>query len=159
MKKIIKTTNHTRWFISKKKLVKLGKALKAFRKDAGYTQPELSSISGVSTSIVNDLENGIRTAGCKTINKIAKGLKLEDEDRFRLLLTGLELSKRDFVIPDFTSFPPEIINFLPYILNKSGIGPDRIKEVNLGGSSKEALVIITETGHAISLEIKLSKKH
>ena len=123
------------------------------------TQPELSSISGVTTSIVNDLENGIRTAGCKTLNKIARGLKLEDEDRFRLLLSGLELSKRDFVIPDFTSFPPEIINFLPYILNKSGIGPDAIKEVTLGGNSKQALVITTEVGHTIFLEIKLSKKN
>tara|TARA_B100001093_G_C26420419_1_gene839554 strand:- start:171 stop:614 length:444 start_codon:yes stop_codon:yes gene_type:complete len=143
----------------KKKLLKLGKTLKSFRKSAGYTQPELSSTSGVTTSIVNDLENGIRTAGCKTLNKIARGLKLEDEDRFRLLLSGLELSKRDFVIPDFTSFPPEIINFLPYILNKSGIGPDAIKEVTLGGNSKQALVINTETGNTISLEIKLSKKN
>ena len=70
----------------KLKLKKLGKILKAFRKNTGYTQPELSSVSGVSTSIVNDLENGIRTAGCNTINKIAKGLGLNDEDRFRLLL-------------------------------------------------------------------------
>jgi transcriptional regulator with XRE-family HTH domain len=142
----------------KKKLLKLGKVLKSFRKSAGYTQPELSSISGVSTSIVNDLENGIRTAGCNTIDKIARGLQLEDEDRFRLLLSGLELSKRDFVIPDFTSFPPEIINFLPYILNKSGITPDSIKEVTLGENSKEALVITTVLDNKISLEIKLSPK-
>ena len=142
----------------KKKLLKLGKVLKSFRKSAGYTQPELSSLSGVSTSIVNDLENGIRTAGCNTIDKIARGLQLNDEDRFRLLLSGLELSKRDFVIPDFTSFPPEIINFLPYILNKSGITPDSIKEVTLGESSKEALVITTVLDNKISLEIKLSPK-
>jgi len=142
----------------KKKLLKLGKVLKSFRKSAGYTQPELSSLSGVSTSIVNDLENGIRTAGCNTIDKIARGLQLKDEDRFRLLLSGLELSKRDFVIPDFTSFPPEIINFLPYILNKSGIRPDTIKEVTLGESSKDALVITTAFGNKISLEIKLSQK-
>lgn len=142
----------------KKKLLKLGKVLKSFRKSAGYTQPELSSLSGVSTSIVNDLENGIRTAGCNTIDKIARGLQLKDEDRFRLLLSGLELSKRDFVIPDFTSFPPEIINFLPYILNNSGIRPDTIKEVTLGESSKDALVITTAFGNKISLEIKLSQK-
>jgi hypothetical protein len=63
-----------------------------------------------------------------------------------------------FVIPDFTSFPPEIINFLPYILNKSGIRPDTIKEVTLGESSKDALVITTAFGNKISLEIKLSQK-
>ena len=77
----------------KQKILKLGKILKSFRKNSGYTQPQLSSQSGVATSIVNDLENGIRTAGIKTIDKIARGLELNDDDRFRLLLIGLNFQK------------------------------------------------------------------
>ena len=143
----------------KLKLKKLGKILKAFRKNTGYTQPELSSASGVSTSIVNDLENGIRTAGCNTINKIAKGLGLNDEDRFRLLLIGLELSKRDYVIPDFTKYPPEIINFLPYLLNKTGVDAGKIDQVELGKDAKQALLIKTKHGLSLSVEVKLSKRN
>jgi len=143
----------------KQKILKLGKILKSFRKNSGYTQPQLSSLSGVTTSIVNDLENGIRTAGIKTIDKIARGLELNDDDRFRLLLIGLELSKRDFVIPDFTNYPPEIINFLPYLLNKSGINPSKVEKVELGKEAKQALLITTNQGLKLSVEIKLSKKN
>ena len=124
----------------KTKILNLGKILKSFRKQSGLTQPELASKSGVSTSIVNDLENGIRTAGCKTIDKIARGLELNNEDRFRLVLKGIDLSKRDFVIPDFTRFPAEVVNFLPYILSRSGITPDKIKQVDLEKGNKGGIL-------------------
>jgi transcriptional regulator with XRE-family HTH domain len=143
----------------KAKILKLGKILKSFRKQSGLTQPELASKSGVSTSIVNDLENGIRTAGCKTIDKIARGLELNNEDRFRLVLKGIDLSKRDFVIPDFSSFPAEIVNFLPYILSRSGITPDKIKQVDLEKGNKGGIQITTNNDLKLSVEIRLSKKN
>jgi|TARA_B110000467_G_C18042577_1_gene326694 transcriptional regulator with XRE-family HTH domain len=143
----------------KSKILKLGKMLKAFRKKVNLTQPELASISGVSTSIVNDLENGIRTAGCNTLNKIAHGLELGNQDRFRLILKGLELSKRDFVIPDFTQFSPEIINFLPYVLAKNGITPEKVKNVELDPGNKGGIQITTSENLNISIEIRLSKKN
>ncbi len=143
----------------KSKILKLGKMLKAFRKKVNLTQPELASISGVSTSIVNDLENGIRTAGCNTLNKIAHGLELGNQDRFRLILKGLELSKRDFVIPDFTQFSPEIINFLPYVLAKNGITPEKVKNVELDTGNKGGIQITTSENLNISIEIRLSKKN
>lgn len=143
----------------KSKILKLGKMLKAFRKKVNLTQPELASISGVSTSIVNDLENGIRTAGCNTLNKIAHGLELGNQDRFRLILKGLELSKRDFVIPDFTQFSPEIINFLPYVLAKNGITPEKVKNVELDNGNKGGIQITTSENLNISIEIRLSKKN
>ena len=143
----------------KAKILKLGKILKSFRRQAGLTQPELASKSGVSTSIVNDLENGIRTAGCKTIDKIARGLELNNEDRFRLVLKGIDLSKRDFVIPDFTRFPAEVVNFLPYILSRSGITPDKIKQVDLEKGNKGGIQITTNNDLKLSVEIRLSKKN
>ncbi len=143
----------------KTKLSNLGKILKTFRKQSAMTQPELASKSGVSTSIVNDLENGIRTAGCKTIDKIAHGLELNDEDRFRLILKCIDLSKRDFVIPDFTKFPSEIINFLPYILSKNGFSPEKIKQVNLVEGQKGGIQILTHENLKLSIEIRLTKKN
>jgi len=142
-----------------KKLKKFGKVLKGLRKERGLTQPQLAHASGVSTSIVNDLENAIRSAGCKTVNKIARGLELNDEDRFRFILISLQLSKRDFVIPDFTDFPPEIINFLPYILDKSGINSKKIKKVELGAGNKGGMQITTTEGLKMSIEIRLSKQN
>jgi len=143
----------------KTKILNLGKILKSFRKQSGLTQPELASKSEVSTSIVNDLENGIRTAGCKTIDKIARGLELNNEDRFRLVLKGIDLSKRDFVIPDFTRFPAEVVNFLPYILSRSGITPDKIKQVDLEKGNKGGIQITTNNDIKLSVEIRLSKKN
>ena len=143
----------------KTKILNLGKILKSFRKQSGLTQPELAEKSGVSTSIVNDLENGIRTAGCKTIDKIARGLELNNEDRFRLVLKGIDLSKRDFVIPDFTNFPAEVVNYLPYILSRSGITPDKIKQVDLEKGNKGGIQITTNDNIKLSVEIRLSKKN
>jgi hypothetical protein len=104
------------------------------------------------------VENGIRTAGCNTLNKIALGLELNDEDRFLLILKGLELSKRDFVIPDFTGYPPEIINFLAYIFSKSGITPKNIKKVELGHDQKGGMQITTLENVKLNVEIRLSQQ-
>ena len=73
----------------------LGKIIREKRKKMGLTQPQLADKSGVTTSIINDLENGIRSAGSKTINKIAYGLELQEEARFELLLVGLTFSKKE----------------------------------------------------------------
>ena len=53
----------------KTELKALGKKLKALRRQSGMTQPQLANASGVATSIVNDIENGIRSAGSKTLKK------------------------------------------------------------------------------------------
>ena len=77
----------------KKKVNKIGKLLKEYRKRANLTQPQLAGASGVATSIVNDVENGIRNAGSKTLDRIARGLNLSDEERFTFIMVGLSLSK------------------------------------------------------------------
>ena len=105
------------------------------------TQPELASASGVATSIVNDVENGIRSAGSKTLNRIAMGLQLPDNERFLFLLAGLTLSKRDFLIPDFSSYPPELLNFLPYALNRAGIKASAIKRIDLPDHKRKNLEV------------------
>ena len=107
----------------KKTANKIGKLLKDYRRKADLTQPQLAGASGVATSIVNDIENGIRNAGSKTLDRIARGLNLSDEDRFTFIMSGLSLSKRDFLIPDFSDYPPEVLNYLPFVFKVRNSAP------------------------------------
>ena len=133
-----------------------GKQLKALRKKASLTQPELAKASKVATSIVNDIENGIRTAGCKTLNKIATGLEMPDDERFLFLLAGLAFSKRDFVIPDFSEYSPELLNYLPYVLQRSGIKAANIKQIDLPNQERKNLQITLKSKQKLALEIRLA---
>ena len=133
-----------------------GKQLKALRKKASLTQPELAKLSKVATSIVNDIENGIRTAGCKTLNKIATGLEMPDDERFLFLLAGLTFSKRDFVIPDFSEYSPELLNYLPYVLQRSGIKAANIKQIDLPNQEHKNLQITLKSKQKLALEIRLA---
>ena len=133
-----------------------GKQLKALRKKASLTQPELAKASKVATSIVNDIENGIRTAGCKTLNKIATGLEMPDDERFLFLLAGLAFSKRDFVIPDFSEYSPELLNYLPYVLQRSGIKAANIKQIDLPNQDRKNLQITLKSKQKLALEIRLA---
>jgi len=134
----------------------LGKKLKAFRQQSGMTQPQLAKASGVATSIVNDVENGIRSAGSKTLNRIAHGLELSEEDRFLFVLEGLRLSKRDFLIPDFRDYPPEILNYLPYALMRAGIKAEDVGRINLPDKKNKNLRVKLQSGKTFSLEVRLS---
>lgn len=53
---------------------KLGKRLKALRKQAGLTQEQLEERSGLARSYISDVETGRRNASIKNITKLAKGL-------------------------------------------------------------------------------------
>ena len=135
---------------------KIGKLLKQYRKKANLTQPQLAGTSGVATSIVNDIENGIRNAGSKTLDKIARGLTLSDEERFKFIMMGLALSKRDYLIPDFSEYPPEILNYLPFIFQRSGIEPSAVKNVSLPNKQQKQFILNLKDGKSISMEIRLA---
>ena len=135
---------------------KIGKLLKEYRKKANLTQPQLAGASGVATSIVNDVENGIRNAGSKTLDRIARGLDLSDEERFKFIMIGLSLSKRDFLIPDFSDYPPEILNYLPFVFKKSGIDTSKVKKVILPSKENKQFQIILKSGKSLAMEIRLS---
>ena len=80
---------------------------------------------------------------------------MSDEDRFIFLLNGLSLSKRDFLIPDFSSYSPELINFLPYVLFRSGIKPEKINKIHLPDSKRKNFEIILDSERKVGLEIRL----
>ena len=135
---------------------KIGKLLKNYRKKANLTQPQLAGASGVATSIVNDVENGIRNAGSKTLDRIARGLNLSDEERFTFIMYGLSLSKRDFLIPDFSDYPPEVLNYLPFVFQKSGIQPKTVKKIILPSKEDKRFQVVLKNGKAMAMEIRLS---
>ena len=120
------------------------------------TQSQLAKESGVATSIVNDVENGIRSAGGKTLNRIARGLGLAEEERFLFVLDGLRLSKRDFLIPDFRDYPPEILNFLPYALARAGIRAEDVRKISLPKKERKNLRVKLNSGKSFALEVRLS---
>ena len=83
----------------------------------------------MTTSIINDLETAL-DAGSKTINKIAYGLELQGRSEVRTTACGINFSKRDFLIPDFAKYPPEILNFLPYAQHALVLGQIQSKRSN-----------------------------
>ncbi len=139
--------------MTSEKIKDFGKILKNERKLRGFTQCQLAKVSGVATSIVNDLENGIRHAGIKSLAKIAKGLGLKEERTLSFLLAGIVFSKRDQVLPDLDNYHPVLYNFLPYSLRRQGISPDEIADVLPPTKAGTPLDIHLKNGTVISIKI------
>ncbi len=135
------------------KIKAFGIVLKKERKLRGFTQGQLAKESGVATSIVNDLENGIRHAGIKSLAKIAKGLGLKEERKLSFLLSGIVFSKRDQVLPDLDNYHPVLYNFLPYSLRRQGISPEEINDVFPPTTAGAPLEIHLKNGTVISMKI------
>jgi transcriptional regulator with XRE-family HTH domain len=136
-----------------KKIKAFGLVLKKERKLRGFTQGQLAKESGVATSIVNDLENGIRHAGIKSLAKIAKGLGLKEERKLSFLLAGIVFSKRDQVLPDLDNYHPVLYNFLPYSLLRQGISPEEINNVLPPTTAGAPLEVHLKNGTIISMKI------
>ncbi|MBU61800.1 MAG: hypothetical protein CMI26_04785 [Opitutae bacterium] len=139
--------------MAKNKIKDFGITLKKERKLRGFTQGQLAKESGVATSIVNDLENGIRHAGIKSLAKIAKGLGMKEERELSFLLTGIVFSKRDQVLPDLDNYHPVLYNFLPYSLRLQGISPEEILDVLPPTTAGEPLEVHLKNGTVISMKV------
>jgi len=68
----------------------------------------------------------------------------------------LRLSKRDFLIPDFRDYPPEILNFLPYALMRAGIKAQDVRKISLPNEDRKNLQVKLKSGKTFSLEVRLS---
>lgn len=58
----------------------LGEKIKYFRKQRNLFQVELADLVGISTGYIGSIEQGVRTPSLKTLNKIAKALKVAPKD-------------------------------------------------------------------------------
>jgi hypothetical protein len=81
---------------------------------------------------------------------------MPDDERFLFLLAGLTFSKRDFVIPDFSEYSPELLNYLPYVLQRSGIKAANIKQIDLPNQERKNLQITLKSKQKLALEIRLA---
>lgn len=63
--------------------VHLGKRIREARKANGWRQIDLAQHSGVHEVHISDLERGSREVGVRTLQAIAKALKVSMEDLFR----------------------------------------------------------------------------
>lgn len=59
---------------------KLGKRVKQFRLSAELTQENLSIATGLSQTYISGIENGTRNPSIKTLDKIARALKVSISD-------------------------------------------------------------------------------
>ena len=71
-------------------------------------------------------------------------------------MVGLSLSKRDFLIPDFSDYPPEVLNYLPFVFQKSVIQPKTVKKIILPSKEDKRFQVVLKNGKAMAMEIRLS---
>ena len=69
-------------------------------------------------------------------------------------MLGLELSKRDFLMPDFFDYPPEVLNYLPFVFQRSGIDASRIKKIILPNKEQKQFKVLLKDGKAMVMEIR-----
>ena len=61
---------------------KLGSRIRSLRLSLGYSQEKLGEIAGLDRTYISGVERGVRNPSLKTIDKIAKALKIKTTDFF-----------------------------------------------------------------------------
>ena len=59
---------------------KLGNKVRELRKAKGWTQEKLEEHSGLDRTYISDIERGIRNPSLKSLEKLAKALKIKVSD-------------------------------------------------------------------------------
>ncbi len=59
---------------------KLGKQVRQYRNELGYTQEKLEELTGLDRSYISGVERGTRNPSIKNISKLAKALKIKVSD-------------------------------------------------------------------------------
>ena len=59
---------------------KLGKKVRELRKALGWTQENLEEYSGLDRTYISDIERGVRNPSLKSLEKLAKALKVKLSD-------------------------------------------------------------------------------
>ena len=102
----------------------LGIMLKKLREDKGYTIKQLAEKAGVSNGTVGDIETGRNKSTIKTIEKLAKALGLNKNERellfsaFMPVDIGKKLSKRERVQFD------DVLNSASHFFNDENVSED-----------------------------------
>lgn len=84
----------------------LGKNIRYYRKEKGYTQEQLAEITGISKMSIRRYETGERQPKIETVQKIADGLGV---DIFRLSATPLDEFHKE-VVKEATEEENKLLN-------------------------------------------------
>ncbi|WP_297635089.1 XRE family transcriptional regulator [uncultured Clostridium sp.] len=78
----------------------LGIAVKKLREEKGYTQIQLAKKAGIGSGTLGDIETGKNKSTVKTINKIAKALELNPQEKLKLdeAFLGRKIPKEDNIV-------------------------------------------------------------
>ena len=71
--------------------------MKKMREEKGLTQMELSQKADLRSSTIGDIERGANASTVKTLEKIAKALKLNMEEKVELFLSMLPEDVSDYI--------------------------------------------------------------
>ena len=71
--------------------------MKKMREEKGLTQMELSQKADLGSSTIGDIERGANASTVKTLEKIAKALKLNMEEKVELFLSMLPEDVSDYI--------------------------------------------------------------
>ncbi len=62
---------------------KIGKRLREIRTAKGWTQEKLEELSGLDRTYISDIERGVRNPSVKSIEKLAKALRVKPAELLR----------------------------------------------------------------------------
>ena len=62
---------------------KIGRRVRELRNQKGWTQEQLEEHSGLDRTYISDIERGVRNPSVKSIEKIAKALKVKASEIFK----------------------------------------------------------------------------
>ena len=110
-------------------LAEFGRYLRDLREKAGLSGAELARLSGLHPSQISNFENGERRAGDSVAQKLARGLKLDEEQTRELVHRALLTSLRPRVMNDLQGYHPAILGELAEHLRRNGLGEDDIATV------------------------------
>lgn len=126
----------------------LGIAVKKLREDKGYTQLQLAKKAGIGSGTLGDIETGKNKSTVKTIDKIAKALELNPQEKLKLdeAFLGRRIQKEDNIVAQIKD-PVEMMSIPVFESVAAGVG-------YIPGAEPIDYIMIPETsGECVAIKV------
>ena len=105
----------------------VGAEVRSQRNKAGLTLQELEEVTGVGYSLISAIEHGNRAVTADVATRLANAFKLQGKKRDQLLFLAAGTGKKDKLVGYARRLDPEIVNFLPKVLQEQGVDLEDIR--------------------------------
>lgn len=105
----------------------VGAEVRRLRKEAELTLEELDEATGVGYSLISAIEHGNRAVAADVATRMANAFKLKGRERDQFLITAASTRSRDKLVGYARRLDPEIVNFLPKVLQEKGLDLDEVR--------------------------------